>query len=250
MQAFRFLAPAALAALAAISTASCDAGTDAAQPEHGYATGRVVDTGGAPIPGAKILLDNSVFYASYIHGSSDDAGRYRIRVQPGAWRAHATIARDYNGRRYTLQLHPDATDSFDQDGAVRNFSWRLEGRGPDNDYAYYGGFIQLTSDTGFDGDLADVELVLTPDGPLIDGSAGQQLRLRLNDHYWRQYHQIEDIRIGRYTVTAVLDDGTGPRPLRIQDGHARGDFRRQSRLDFIPESGGIPGARASIVIGN
>ncbi len=241
-----------LTALALPGLAACDGSkaAAAARPETGYATGMVVDTRGNPIAGAKILLDSSVFYASYIHGSTGDDGSYRIRVQPGAWRAHATFRKDYNGRTYTLELRPDAIDSFDQDGAVRNFTWQLEGRGPVNDYSYYGGFIQLSSDIGFEGDLKDVELVLTPDGPLIDGSTGKQLRLRFNDHYWRAYYQVEDIPIGRYTVTATIESDGQTRPLRIQDWHERDDFLHEFQLDFLPESDGSPGAKASIVIGD
>ena len=242
----------ALLAIIALSVlAACEASqaTATARAEAGYATGQVVDTRGNPIAGAKILLDNSVFYASYIHGSTGDDGRYRIRVQPGAWRAHATFRKEYNGRTYTLELHPDAIDSFDQDGAVRNFNWQLEGRGPVNDYSYYGGFIQLSSAVGFYEDFNDIELVLTPDGPLIDGSPGEQLRLRLKDHYWRDYYQVEDIPIGRYTVTATIEIDGQTRPLRIQDWHEKGDFVPEFHLDFLPESGGTPGAKASIVIG-
>ncbi|GAA3914824.1 carboxypeptidase-like regulatory domain-containing protein [Luteimonas lutimaris] len=241
-----------LAVLALPGLAACEGSkaADAAGPESGYATGTVVDTAGNPIAGAKILLDNSVFYASYIHGSTRDDGSYRIRVQPGAWRVHATFRKDYNGRTYTLELHPDAIDSIDQDGGVRNFTWQLEGRGPVNDYSYYGGFIQLSSAVGFYEDFNDVELVLTPDGPLIDGSPGQQLRLRLNDHYWRDYYQIEDIPIGRYTVTATLESDGQTRPLSIQDWHGKSDPTPEFQLDFLPESGGSPGAKASIVIGD
>lgn len=241
-----------LAALALPLLSACEEsrGTEAARAEGGYATGTVVDTRGKPIAGAKVLLDNSVFYASYIHGSTGDDGRYRIRVQPGAWRAHATFTKQYNGRTYTLELHPDAIDSFDQDGAARNFTWQLEGRGPVNDYSYYGGFIQLSAAVGFYEDFNDVELVLTPDGPLIDGSPGKQLRLRLKDHYWRDYYQVEDIPIGRYTVTATIETDGQPRPLRIQDWHEEGEFVPAFQLDFLPESSGSPGAKASIVIGD
>src|SRR3546814_11710318 len=65
--------------------------------------------------------------------------------------------------------------------------------------------------------MEDVELTLTPSGPLIDGSEGKTLVLRQGDHYWVQFGYLEDIPIGRYTVTAILKNKDGPRPLRIQD---------------------------------
>jgi hypothetical protein len=241
-----------LAGLALSTLAACKAGegTGTARAEDGYATGTVVDTQGNPIAGAKILLDNTVFRTSYIDTITGEDGSYRVRVQPGAWRAYATFKKDYNGQTYTLRLRPDAADSFDQDGAVRNFTWQLEGRRPENDAGYYGGYIHPSREVGFEHDMEDVELVLTPDGPLIDGSAGKQLRLRLNDHYWRDLFQIEDIPIGRYTVTATLQgDGQG-RPLRVRDWHGQDDLAPAFQLDFRPETGSTPGATAALVIGD
>lgn len=242
-----------LAALALPLLAACTDGAAAGgAPVHepGYVTGRVVDTRGQPVAGAKILLDNPVFYASYINGSTRDDGRYRIRVQPGAWRAQASLERDYHGRTYTLELHGEDTDSFDEEGAVRDFAWKLEGRTPRSRYGYYGGFIQLSSAIGFHDAFEDIELLLVPDGPLIDGSAGSTLRLRLGDHYWVDRFQVEDIPIGRYTVSATLSGNGRQRPLRIQDWHTQGDFVPRLQLDFLPEPGTGPRNSASIVIGD
>lgn len=240
-----------LAGLLLAGLSACDghAGSTAVAPEKGFATGRAVDTQGKPIAGAKVLLDNSIFYASYIDGSTGDDGRYRIRVHPGAWKAQASFRTSYNGKTYVLDLAPDNSDSFDQDGAVRNFSWKLEGRTPGNDYGYYGGFIQLTSAIGFYEDMEAIELTLVPQGPLIDGSQGKTLRLRLGDHYWVDRYQVEDVPIGRYLVTATLHGDDGPRPLKIQDWHTRGDFAPEFQLDFLPRSNGILRILASIVIG-
>lgn len=217
--------------------------------ETGHATGKVVDTRGEPLAGARILLDNAIFHASYIDATTRDDGTYRIRVQPGAWKAHASFKQTYNGKTYTLELRPDNHDSFADEGAVRNFTWKLEGRTPGNDYGYYGGFIQLSTDIGFHEDMEAIELTLTPDGPLIDGSPGRTLRLRMGDHYWVDRYQIEDVPIGRYVVTATLESDDGPRPLKIQDWHARGDFEPAFQLDFLPKSDRTPGISASIVIG-
>lgn len=223
--------------------------TDSAEPRAGYATGTVVDTQGKPIAGAKILLDNSVFYNSYIHGSTGEDGTYRIKAQPGAWMAEASFKKTYNGQTYELELYPDKSDSFDDEGAVRNFTWKLEGRTPLNEYGYYGGLIQLDTDLGFYEDLENIELTLTPIGPLIDGSPGKTLRLRLEDHYWVQAGLIEDVPIGRYKVTAVLTNDDGSRPLRIQDRHTRGDFQREFQLDFMPKSGNRLRNSTAIIVG-
>ncbi|MGO1719219.1 MAG: carboxypeptidase-like regulatory domain-containing protein [Luteimonas sp.] len=241
-----------VAGLTLSSVAACDHGPAAATtaPETGYVTGRAVDTLGNPIPGARIYLDNTLFSGSYIDTTSREDGGYRVRVYPGAWRAYASFRKDYNGRTYTLRLRPDAVDSFDQDGAVRNFTWQLEGRRPENDAGFYGGYIHTSSEFDFESDMEDVELVFTPDGPLIDGSPGTQLRLRLHDHYWRNLFQIDDIPIGRYTVTATLQSGATTRPLRVRNWHGQNDPVSALQLDFLPEHGSTPGASAAIVIGN
>src|SRR5690606_6522978 len=102
---------------------------------------------------------------------------------------------------------------------------KLEGRDPVNGLSFYGGLIRVAEeyDDNYPNlDLKDVELILTPDGPLIDGSEGKTLKLHTNDKYWDQYHEIKDIPIGRYRVTAVLKEGNTP--LRIRDRYADGEL--------------------------
>src|SRR3546814_11979338 len=83
------------------------------------------------------------------------------------------------------------------------------------------GLVTVFQDTDFHDDMEDVELTLTPSGPLIDGSQGKTLVLRQGDHYWVQYGYLEDIPIGRYTVTEILKKEAGPRPPRIQEDRKR-----------------------------
>lgn len=236
-----------LAALALPALTACGTDAPAARQETGYATGLVMDTNGKPVAGARILLDNTVFYASYINGSTGADGTYRLKVQPGAWRAYATIQKEYNGRTYSLDLHPDSADSFDDSGAVRNFTWKLEGRKPDNNWGYYGGLVKVFNEPGFY-EMENVEITLEPAGPLIDGSEGRTLVLRLGDNYWRDLAYLEDIPIGRYTASAVLVDGGAPRALRVRD-YPDGDLAGRMQLDFIPDASGTPDSTASISIG-
>ena len=237
-----------LVALCLPTLTACGTDTPAAREESGYATGRVVDTHGKPIAGAKILLDNTVFYDSYISGSTAEDGTYRLKVHPGAWRAYATIRKEYNGRTYPLEMHPDSSDSFDDAGAVRNFTWKLEGRKPDSEWGYYGGLVKVFSETGFY-EMENVEITLEPDGPLIDGSQGRTLVLRLGDNYWRELAYLEDIPIGRYTASAVLLDGEHRQPLKLRDWDTEADPAEKMQLDFIPDSSGSPGSTASLAIG-
>lgn len=240
-----------LAGLAACDVAGgADAGAvaPAATAVPGYATGRVLDTRGQPVAGAKILLENTVFHSSSVSGSTGPDGRYRLKVHPGAWQAWATLTTDYHGKTYRLDLHPENPDSMDEEGGVRDFTWKLQGRDPRHDYRHYGGRVTVFGDYHFQ-DMADVELTLEPDGPLIDGSEGRTLVIRPGDHHWNQLDHLRDIPIGRYVMTARLLQDGGARPLRIRDRNGKQDASERYLLEFEPESGSSSGAVAAIVIG-
>ena len=70
----------------------------------------------------------------------------------------------------------------------------------------------------------------------------------MGDHYWVDRYQIDDIPIGRYRVTATLHGDAAPRPLNIQDWHAKDRFQREFQLDYLPKSASVPMTSASIVI--
>jgi len=241
-----------LSTLACLVLSACGthAGSATSEAEEGYVTGTVLDTRGEPVAGAKVLLESRLFHASYLSGTTGKDGSYRIKAQPGAWDAKASITKTYHEKTYTLNLQPDSTDTFSDEGAVRNFVWNLEGRTPGNNYGYYGGFIQLSLGIDFNGNLEDIALTLTPDGPLIDGSTGKTLHLQLGDHYWVDPYQIEDIPIGRYIVEATMKSSDGERPLKIQNWHTKGDFQPAFQLDFMPKSPLGVDNSASIVIGD
>lgn len=220
-----------------------------ATEEKGYATGKVVDGKGNPIAGAKIYIDNTVFYDSYLTGTTGENGTYKIKLQPGAWMVYANFKTEYNGETYNVQAFPDSEGSLTEDGGVRNFTWKLEGIDPNDDY-YYGGRITVFTATDFYEDESDIELTFTPSGPLIDGSEGQTLVLQYGERYWQEYGYIEDFPVGRYIVTAVLKGDDGDTPLKIQNWHTQGNFVSEYQLDFIPDDSDFrPNATASIVIG-
>lgn len=206
------------------------------KPEAGYLVGQVFDTRGQPLPGATVLLSHGVFHARHLHATTDANGRYRIQFDIGGWNALAHIKKEYNGRRYSLELEPDSIDSIGMDGAVRNFTWTLQGRTQLNDDYYYGGTIAVHADGDLWRRLDDIVLTLTPDGPLIDGSNGETLRIRRGDRYWPGPDYIEDVPIGRYQVTAMLEDENGPRPLRVQDWTVEGNVVPRLQLDFLPQN--------------
>lgn len=228
-----------------------DGGKGNAEPkaEKGYLTGKATDTQGNPIAGAKLTLENTVLYSSYLYSNTDEDGIYKVKLHTGTWWLTATFKKEYNGKTYTLPLSPDHVERFTEDGGVCNFTWKLEGADPDNPHYFYGGQVNVSRDIDFYEDEEDIELTFTPSGPLIDGSEGKTLVLRYGEHYWKDYYYIKDIPVGRYIVTAVLKGDQGDVPLKIQNWHTKSDFISELQLDFIPDDTFRPTPEASIVIG-
>jgi len=61
------------------------------QPEKGFVSGRVLDTKSKPIAGAKVYVDNTIFYNSGISTATNADGYYRVQVPQGSWRVYAEI---------------------------------------------------------------------------------------------------------------------------------------------------------------
>lgn len=169
--------------------------------EAGVVKGLVVDTQGKPLPGLKVVVENTVFHASYVYGTTGQDGRYRVEVPNGGWKVSVQLERQFQGRSYRFDLHPDNPDAFTgTEGAVRNFSWKLSGPRPEGN-RFYGGTVALYRVFGDDGEffeMPEVELTLTPDGPLIDGSTGQPVTARPE----ASADEVRDIPLGSYVVTA------------------------------------------------
>jgi hypothetical protein len=206
-------------------------------PEKNVAKGKVTDTGGKPIKGASILIDNTIFYNTHISGSTGGDGTYKIPLINGAWQAYASINVTYNGKTYEVDLHPDNSEGFSGEGAVRNFSWKLTGRKPEPLTGVYGGIILVDKyvlSTIYD--TENIEFTLAPVGNLIDGSTGQVIRVNLGASGSDTEHKLNDLPIGRYTVTALYHSSTGNLPIKLRDRihNPSGDFVSSLQLDFEP----------------
>ncbi|MEU8266051.1 carboxypeptidase-like regulatory domain-containing protein [Sphaerisporangium sp. NPDC049002] len=186
--------------------------------EAGVLKGRVVDAEGRPIAGAEIVADNQFLHNSNLVVMTDADGRYRVstNVATATFQVSGTVTRRFEGRVYTMQLTPHDDTSFaGPTGAIRDFTWRLTGERPDG-LGFYGSLVLFNMDVW---DLPnpdeylreeDVTLTLTPQGPLIDGSAGEVITRRAERT--ADGPGLTDIPIGRYRITA---ESLG-RPLRIR----------------------------------
>ena len=178
-------------------------------PVKNVVKGKATHSNGTPLKGVSILIDNTIFYNSYLSGTTGDDGTYQITLTNGAWQAYASMNVAYNGKTYKVDLHPDDANGFTQEGAVRNFQWKIVGKKPTPLTGTYGGTIIV--DKAILSSIYDsenIEFTLTPTGKLIDGSDGTVLKLKHGLPTTDTYGKLIDVPIGRYTVTAKYQSAT------------------------------------------
>jgi hypothetical protein len=181
-------------------------------------TGIVKDVNGNPIAGATVRIENDF---NYYDVTTNAQGKYSCTVVAfGSYKALAWAPVTYNGANYILRVGmPNASDydHFDpRNGAVRNFQLqhkgRIQDRTPnDNGTGYFGmsiNFYKLGSLYGpqwQDGDI--VKYMLTPVGPLMDGTAGQVLQGSFNIQSTNAQYYAVDVPAGKYKVDVRINRG-------------------------------------------
>jgi len=182
------------------------------QAEPFVVKGYVRDAKGNPLPGVQVYADNTLSYDSNIIGVTDEDGHYRIELANIAtsWSMSAEHTVSYNGKKYTFKLKPDLDQSLTgSKGGVRDFTW--------NDAA---GQIYIYPPLSFDDNLpsfniSDLEITLTPVGPLLDGSAGQTITKHVGPVQGGL--GVDQIPIGQYKATVRwLPDGHDPIPMQVR----------------------------------
>ncbi len=173
-------------------------------PTAGVVKGRVTDAGGAPLKGASIIVEHTVWHASYVKAVTDNKGYYNLPLpaQPsGSWTIKAQIERQGYGQKYKFDLHPSTSAPFKSSDAVaRDFTWKLSGPRPESK-GVYGARVDLYS-FGLSIPLEDVKLIFLPkEKTLIDG--GPAVRIEKNVVNVAGTDMANDIPIGVYTVQAV-----------------------------------------------
>ncbi|WP_224369374.1 carboxypeptidase-like regulatory domain-containing protein [Hyalangium versicolor] len=206
--------------------------------QPGVLKGRVVDSQGKPIEGSIIYTGSALNNGVPGMTRTDAQGNYQMSklVQNIAYKVYAWVDVTYHDKKYCLRVSPETSTDYEtigiREGAIRNFRWRLQGRMEDStltaeeDGSWYGGTIRLFYAFEDNDYKSPIELKLTPNGPLIDGSTGSVLTKTVDP---QKTQFVLDIPAGVYKLSAtrVKSDGTRV-PARLgpdsSTGSAEYDF--------------------------
>jgi hypothetical protein len=176
------------------------------ETKKGIVRGAVTDAKNLPVKDARITIDHTVWYNSYLLASSDNEGNYQVPLPDdpaGDWTAKAQLIKTAYGQTYKFDLEPDKTEAFNKaSGAVRNFKWKLSGQRPGGN-SYYGAHVDLYQ-FGADVDMTKVKLLFTPfpgENTLIDGTTAASFESSVEEVAGT--FMVKDVPIGKYTVKAV-----------------------------------------------
>jgi hypothetical protein len=238
-------------------------------PKPGRVRGYVKDWTGKPLAGAELGVRSSYLagYYSGAQGKTDANGYYEFVVPKGA--AHfynAGYQIEWGAGVAAVSLHPadGKLDSFvTMDGAVENFvlvPYGITSREnlQENSHlpsTFYGGaiFLNWYSVEADDNNApafavragALLEITLTPEGKMFDGSAGQTIVIRKTLGISGAF-RIHNIPLGRYRITIKANG----KPLNIKDnkgydamfGMTPAETNGAASILFVPDA-----AKASMV---
>ncbi|WP_261304250.1 carboxypeptidase-like regulatory domain-containing protein [Paenibacillus andongensis] len=194
--------------------------------------GVVRDPKGQPVPNATVYANNTLLYDSNAMGVTDETGHYRIELPKvtTSYRMSADLNKPYNGKKFTFHLASDVDQPLaGSAGGVRDFTWtKFDGQ----IYVY----PYLTSDDSLpDFLMTDLELTLTPMGPLLDGSTGQTIIKRAGPVQGGA--GIDNVPIGKYKATARwLPEGHDPIPMQIRINYT-GKYADTVEFEFTEPRG-------------
>ncbi|WP_019588612.1 carboxypeptidase-like regulatory domain-containing protein [Deinococcus apachensis] len=235
----------ALLSLLALSAALAAPG----KPGSGTVQGQVLDTRGQPLEGVTVWI-KPVVTTGVAEVLTDEAGRYTVEgLPPVGYRAYAWLGVRYDGQKFCYRLALGKTSEYNpfvpRNGVVRNFQWKLSGRIPDwdddsSELGYFGGSISPMQG-GFQDRWVtqqdQIELSLTPVGPLIDGSTGKALTRTVP-----ALKIAVDIPIGTYKVKATFIDKNGKREALVVSNDRSGSFGNEATIKFLGADGSCTGS--------
>lgn len=190
-------------------------GLPAGSVQKAIVKGVVKTANGSPVANAKVVIEHTVFLATYLYATTNAKGEYSSTVPNGSWKVSVQIEKTVGGSLYKFDLHPDNADPFaGSDGAVRNFTWKLNGAKPGG--GFYGSNVAVYSDPLAGIAEQDIELTLVPETTLADGSTGAVITKMLTDMGGGEYG-IPDVPLAKYHITARNTATNQPLQLRLRN---------------------------------
>jgi hypothetical protein len=180
-------------------------------------TGRVTDPQGRPLQGVEVVADNLLLYDSNVLGRTGADGSYRIDLPQAAstYRVTATYTKRWQGRDWVFPLEAQGEDEIaGNEGGDVDFEWKLTGERPGG--GFHGGMVVVyNSYADLELEETNVELTLTPVGPLVDGSTGSEITAK--PVVTADGDAIRGVPIGQYAITArYVAPGETPEPLLVR----------------------------------
>ncbi len=215
--------------------------------EAGLLKGRVTDAQGKPLAGVKVYAGHTAYYNTNVVAVTNADGYYKMDINNpgGTWTVHAEVERQYNGVGYTFYVYADNADPVSGTaGAVRKLTWKLSGPIPGLSNGKYGAKVAYYDNSPVYIRGEEIEFTLTPDGPLVDGSAGQVITGFATAQFSMEGTAVgsglDDVPLGRYRVSARYipqNEGT-PKKLgiRLRD---MGDYADEVTINFEEISVGL-----------
>lgn len=186
----------------------------AGSPENlgpGVVKGRVVDTQGKPIAGAKVWIKPALT-TGLVQTRTDANGQYSAEglITSIPYNVFVWNKFTYNDKDVCMRVAPVSTDQYDsfvpKTGVVRDFKLKLTGPIEDRDDIFYGADLRILQNTP-----GKVEVTFTPMAPLPDGSAGKPFT-----RSGERSAMFTNIPLGVYRVTAQTIEANGARhPARV-----------------------------------
>jgi hypothetical protein len=220
----------------------------------GYLRGYVKNSAGKPLAGAKVMALTSAFggFGSGTTGETNEQGYYEIKLPSGVARYWcAGYAVTYHGVRIASTLRPadgKMSDFDSKQGAVKNWVFLPygivdEATVSDNP-KYSGGYFGASFTVGYWVDDPDpsrhlaggvsvgdmIEITLTPQGPLIDGSTGRTIIIRNKVESAFSGFQVNNVPVGRYSISAKLTRDGKTENLRLKE-----NIRRDAKGGLMPK---------------
>jgi hypothetical protein len=182
---------------------------DEPTPKTGTVSGKVTDAMGKPLAHIKIVVEHTLWHATYVFGETDNNGNYTItlpELPAGMWTASAKINKSAYGVDYLCDLEGNKAAFTQSETVVRNFTWKISGKKPDSEF-FYGAHLDLYNLLGTDAPLDKIKILFTPLEPtLIDGSPATAFERAVENVAGT--FMVKDIPIGKYTVKAVYPGKT------------------------------------------